>query len=426
MKFYAQILYFFFIIAFVITTNASEIKVIQGKSYANIVWYNLVDDQMSSADWKQWDIMFLVKGQNAAIHVNDAANVKLWEVLGAKIDDFGKDIDTTGLTSNPEKFKEWFNSDSTWAIGAFNCGLNGFDGHGDFGWGAYNMSTHSISGTKFFIIKDVNGVYYQIKIDDLAGGVFYFEYKSLDGKIEKSVEFKKSSASPKTFGYFSLSNPEAQFSFEPDNWSLAFGKYIAQVTDNDGNLQPYPVNGVRHNFGFRSVKVDTDEPATEKAPTELLMYSTKISTIGHEWKKLNANMQWVIPNDRVYFVFTTDEEVYRLVFKAFTGSSTGEITFEKTKENVVVVSVDETSNVSLALAPNVLHSGQPITLVYSSDKNISGTIDIIDLLGNKFYSTTTDFNSTNYLSLNPVLPKGMYFVKVTINGTSQVLKLIVQ
>lgn len=426
MKLYTKLLAIFFVLAFVISTNAAEIKIVQGKSYANMVWYNLIDDQISTADWKQWDIMFLVKGQNAAIHVNDAAGVKLWEVVGSKIEDYGKAIDTTGLTSNPDKFKEWFNSDSTWAIGAFNCGLNGFDGHGDFGWGAYNMATHSISGTKFFVIKDVNGVYYQIKIDDLAGGTFYLEYKSLDGKVDKSIEFKKGSVSPKTFGYLSLSNPDAKFSFEPDNWSLVFGKYIAQVKDNNGNLQPYPVNGVRHNVGYRSVRVDTDEPKTEKAPTELSAYSPKISSIGHEWKKLDANMAWYIPDDRVYFVFTPDEEVYRLVFKTFSGSSTGETTFEKTKENVVVVSVDETTNLTLALAPNVLNSGQPINLVYSSDKNITGDIDIIDALGNRFYSTTTDFNSTNYLSLNPILPKGMYFVKITINGTPQVLKLIVQ
>lgn len=426
MKIYKRILVVFFIVAFVISTNAAEIKVVQGKGYANTVWYNLVDDNMSSADWKQWDIMFLVKGQNAAIHINDAANVKLWEVVGAKIDDFGKAIDTTGLTSNPDKFKEWHNSDSTWAIGAFNCGLNGFDGHGDFGWGSYNMSTHSITGTKLFIIKDVSNNYYQIKIDDLTGGTFYFQYKSLDGKIEKSVEFKKSSVAPKSFGYFSLSNPDAKFNFEPDNWSLVFGKYIAQVTDNQGNKQPYPVNGVRHNIGYRAVQIYTDEPMTEKAPTELSQYSTKITTIGHEWKKLDANMQWVIPNDRVYFVLTPDKEVYRLVFKAFTGSSTGEITFEKTKENVEVVSVDETNYISLTLAPNVLNSGQPIHLVYSSDKNITGNIDIVDILGNKYYSTTTDFKSTNFLRLNPILPKGLYFVKVTINGTPKVLKLIVQ
>ncbi len=426
MKHYTKLLTLIFVIAFVINTNAAEIKVIQGKSYGNMVWYNLVDDQMSSADLKQWDIMFLVKGQNAAIHINDAANVKLWEVVGAKIDDYGKQIDTIGLTSNSNKFKEWYNSDSTWAIGAFNCGLNGFDGDGNFGWGSYNMATHSISGTKFFIIKDVNNVYYQIKIDDLAGGVFYFEYKSLDGKIDKSIEFKKSSVSPKTFGYFSLSNPEEKLVFEPNNWSLVFGKYVAQVVDNNGNKQPYPVNGVRHNVGYRSVRVDTDEPNTEKAPTELYAYSPKISTIGHEWKKLDANFNWSVPDDRVYFVFTPDAEVYRLVFKTFSGSSTGETTFEKTKENVVVVSVDETSKLSLALAPSVLSSGQPIKLVYNSDKSVQGNIDITDILGNNFYSTITDFNSANYLSLNPILPKGMYFVKIAINGTPQVLKLIVQ
>lgn len=426
MKLYKKLLVALFILAFVVSTNAVEIKIVQGKGYANMVWYNLVDNQMSTADWKQWDIMFMVKGQNAAIHINDAANVKLWEVVGAKIEDYGKPIDTTGLTSNTNKFIEWHNSDSTWAIGAFNCGLNGFDGHGDFGWGAYNMATHSISGKKFFIIKDVNNDYYQIKIEDLAGGTFYFEYKSLDGKIDKSVEFKKSSAAGKTFGYFSLSKPDAKFNFEPDTWSLLFGKYTAQITNKEGNKVPYPVNGIRHGVRYRSVMVNTDEPMTEKAPTKIEAYSPKISTIGHEWKKLDANMNWTIPNDRVYFVFTPDQEVYRLVFKTFSGSSTGETTFEKTKENVVVVSVDETNKVSFSLAPSVGTSGQPINLVYSTDKSIQGTIDILDLLGNKYYSTSTDFNATNYLSLNPILPPGMYFVKVTINGTSQVLKLIVQ
>lgn len=426
MKTYKTIFTLLLLFVLVVNLPAAEIKVVQGKSYANMVWYNLADDAMSTADWKQWDIMFLVKGQNAAIHVNDAANVKLWEVVGAKIDDFGKAIDTTGLSTNSDKFKEWFNSDSTWAIGAFNCGLNGFDGHGDFGWGSYNMATHSISGNKLFIIRDVNGKYYQIKIDDLAGGTFYFEYKSLDGTIQKSVEFKKSSVAPKTFGYFSLSNPDKQFSFEPDNWSLVFGKYIAQVTDNQGNKQPYPVNGIRHNVGYYSVKVDTDEPMNELAPTDFAAYSPKISTIGHEWKKLDANMNWTIPNDRAYFVFTPDKTVYRLVFKTFTGSSTGEITFDKTKQDVVVVSVNENSNIALTLAPNVLKVGEPLNLVYNTDIPTNAQIDIVDILGNYHYSTTSNLIAANYLKLNPILSPGIYFVKVSINGSTKILKLIVQ
>lgn len=133
---------------------AEDVVLSTGKSYLNMSFYNFDEKTTSTIELKSWDLAFVVAGTNGAIHINSGAGTQLWEVVGKTTEDFDNPIDTTGITTNKDLFKSWQNSDSTWAIGAFNCGMNGFDGSGDFGKGAYIINPNIN-----YVLQTANGIY---------------------------------------------------------------------------------------------------------------------------------------------------------------------------------------------------------------------------------------------------------------------------
>jgi hypothetical protein len=409
-----------------INAETTTVKVATGKTYSNLAWYDLTDDAISTKPLNGWDFAVLVPGQNAALIINSGAGCKLWEVVGKTVDDFGNSIDTNGLTTNINLFKEWYNSDDTWAVGAFNCNLNGFDGDGDFGWGTYNMTTHVISGTKLFIIKSSTGKYYQIRIEDLLSGEFYFSFANLDGSESKTESISKKAFPGKTFGYYNLATKE-KHDLDPPGWSLLFGKYMAQVDNGQGGTSPYMVNGIRHNYNWWAVKVSGQNPATVQTPGAE-EFSGRITTIGHEWKKLNANFEWEIPTDLCYFIMSEDGLAWKLVFKAFSGSSTGETTFEKTPVFVNSIKDNDGNSVGFfAITPNVIENNGSFDIAYGSKSDAFPTeISIYDLNGNKVYMQNFDNSTFNAVSVTPKLTSGMYFVVMNIAGLTSSQKLIVK
>jgi hypothetical protein len=409
-----------------INAETTTVKVATGKTYSNLAWYDLNDDATSSQPLIAWDFAILCPGQNAAVIINSGVGCKLWEVVGKTVDDFGNSIDTVGMTTKTDQFKEWFNSDVTWSIGAFNCGSDGFEGSGDFGWGTYNINTHTITGSKLFIMKSAAGKFYQIRIEDLLSGVFYFGYANLDGTGKLTKEISKKSFPGKTFGYFSFTTND-KVDLDADSWSLLFGKYITQVDNGQGGTSPYNVNGIRHNYGWSAVKIAGQNPANVTVPGGE-QFSGKITTIGHEWKKLNSSMAWEIPTDLCYFVLSEDGLGWKIVFKAFAGSTTGEVTFEKTP--VKVVSVEDNSGNKagfFSISPNVIESDGSFDLAYGS---LNGTlpteITIYDLNGNKVFAQNLDASALSAVTVSPRLSTGMYLISMNIGGNNSVQKLIVK
>lgn len=426
MKLFTTLTLLFFTALALQSAETTTVKVATGKSYANLAWYNLADDATVQNPLKSWDFSILVPGQNGSILINSGAGCKLWEVVGKTVDDFGTDLDTNGLNSNTTLFKEWFNSDDTWSIGAFNCGMNGFENDGDFGWGAYDMNTHFITGKKLFIFKDMNGNFFQIRIEDLISGEFTFSFANLDGSSPTTSTISKKSFPAKTFGYFTLST-NSESNIDADTWSLLFGKYIAQVSDDKGGFVPYMVNGIRHNYGWTAVKVSGQDPATVNTPAAD-QFVSKITTIGHEWKKLNTNYEWEIPTDLCYFVQSEDGLIWKLVFKAFAGSSTGEVTFEKTSVEPNVIKDNDGNYIGkFSISPNEIDQNGSFDIVYGiKESNLNSELSIFDLMGNKVYSTGLENNSFNALRVSPRLSSGMYFVVLKIAGTQSTQKLIVK
>lgn len=414
-----------------ITTNlfsyeTTTIKVATGKTYSNLAWYNLSDDAITTNALNLWDIAILVPGQNASIIINSGAGCKLWEVVGKTVDDFESSLDTVGLTTNTTRFKEWYNSDMAWSVGAFNCGLDGFENGGDFGWGGYNMSTHAISGTKLFIIKTASGHHYQIRIEDLLSGLFYFSYAELDGTGTKTVELSKKSFPDKTFGYYSLTENKS-LDLDPLGWSLLFGKYMAQVDNGQGGTSPYMVNGIRLNYAWSAAKVEGVDPSKATTPSADA-FSYSVTAIGHTWKKLNSSYEWELPTDLCYFVQSEDGLIWKLVFKAFSGSATGEATFEKTQVDPNTIKDNDGNSLGFfAIMPNVIDNGGTFDITYGIKGNESGSeLSIYDINGIKVFSQNFDNNNFNALKVSPKLSSGMYLVVMSINGNASAQKLIVK
>ncbi len=421
----------FFVFALVFSNSIAEtttVEVANGKSYSKCVWYNLEDDATTSAALNAWDLSILTKGTNATIRINSGAGCRLWEVVGKTVDDFGNVIDTTGLNTDQTKFIEWLDSDESWVVGAFNMGKNGFEDNGDFGWGEYNMSTHAISGKKLFIFKDLAGNYYQMRIEDLIGGILYFSYADLNGNNSKTVEFNKKNYSTKSFAYYSLATtPGEKLDLEPSAWSLLFGKYMAMVDDGQGGKTPYNVNGILINYEWSAVKVAGQDPATVTTPTND-SFTSNISTIGHLWKHLNQDFQWEIPSDLCYFVMSPDGLIWKIVFTGFEGASTGKVIFEKTPVEPNSVK-DNNGNITgnFAITPNIVAPNEAMNITYSTNSNNSQPkIEIFNLNSQKQYEMNLPASNFNALQINPKLSSGIYFVVFSIDGNKEVQKLIVQ
>ena len=409
------------------STFSNEVTLSVGPQYANQVWYNITNNEQTTQPLASWDIAFYSYDQNASIRINSGAGAKLWEVLGKTLIDFGTDIDTTGLTSNPERFVEWFNSDTTWAVGAFNRGRNGFENDGDFGWGAYNMSTHAIVGDKLFIYKSIEGKYYIIIIEDLIGGTYTFTYRLLDNPETATREFSKKSTSTKLFGYYSIS-ADNYLDFEPlqDSWELLFTKYTAMIYDENGNLVPYGVMGALSNRGIKVAKVE-DVPTNQSTTPVLDSFLTNISTIGHTWKIYDFNSGWSLVPDLSYFVIANNGEIYKIVFTSFGGSSTGEITFDNNWVETGVNESFETGN-SFVLTPNIIEKHNAFDILLNANSSTyTAKLNIYSITGENILSRDLSLaNGLNAFSIENNLSSGIYIVALNLNGKTQVQKLIVK
>lgn len=406
---------------------SNTVNISLGPQYKNQLWYNISNNEQTTQELATWDIAFFSNGQDASIRINSGAGARLWEVLGKTTTDFGLDLDTTGLTSNPERFVEWYNSDTTWSIGAFNRGRNGFENDGDFGWGVYNMNTHVIVGDKLFVFRSIEGKYYLIIIEDLLSGTYTFTYRLLNNPETVTREFNKTSTSTKLFGYYSISADD-YLDIEPlqDSWELLFSKYTAMIYDDNGNLVPYGVMGTLSNRGIKVAKVQNVPTDISTAPI-LDSFLTNISTIGHTWKTYDFNSGWSLVPDLSYFVIANNGEIYKIVFTSFGGSSTGDITFDNNWIEVGVNESFEAGNLFI-LPSNIIERNTPFDLLLNANSlSNSAKLNVYTITGENLLSRDLNIaNGLNAFSIDNNFTSGMYLVAININGSTQVKKLIVK
>lgn len=418
-----------FVFLYVSLALAEIINIDLKPTYANDVWFDFTNGVVKEEPSNNWDIALQVNTQDAGIFINSHNNCKLWVVPNADWDMWDQPLDTTGMTA---EWTEGFNSTETWAVGAFNLGQNGFMTNGDFGWGEYNMATHSISGTKIFVLKLVSNKYVKIMVESLSGGIYSLKWSNLDNSDETLLNVRKNDYKDRLFAYVQI--PSANIiDREPalSTWALLFGKYIGLTPNQAGDLLPYGLNGVRTNPAYRTARISGVPTLDAKAPfLDDENYTKNIARIGSDWKKLNpVTFSFSIVDSLTFFV-TKDlngadqPNINKIVFKTFEGSSSGKLSFEL--NGTTSVSEQEYFSQNVNIYPSITTSNSEINFEFPSDLTGDVKITLMDLNGR----TISNANFSNEFSNGigrlqlPTLSAGSYLIRIQ-NNQSLVLKNII-
>jgi len=286
-----------------------------GAGYANEIYCRLNDGLITTVPRNNWDIAFSVSPREAAILANSTSGVILKAYPVSSGWNWSDPIDTIGYSS----WTTLYNSDTTWTEGAFNMNATG---HPNYGWGLYDINTHNLTGISLYIIKTRNESFKKIWIMNKisAEQKYSFRYSDLDGSNEKTINLDLA-GSTKNFVYYSVDTDE-EVDREPDKdkWDILFTKWIDKSIN-------YPVTGVLQNIGVSAQESTDTDPMSKVFPATGFL--TDISTIGSDWKIINMDTyQYTIDETRVFFVKDLKGDVYRIKFKTFDGSTTGNLTFD--------------------------------------------------------------------------------------------------
>jgi hypothetical protein len=186
------------------------------------------------------------------------------------------------------------------------------------------MNTHNLAGVSLYIIKTRATLYKKIWIDNKLSKEqkYTFRYADLDGSNEHTVLLDLA-GSAKNFVYYSLdSNVEVDREPDSDKWDILFTKYHTIIEDQDYN----PI-GVLQNIDVTAQESTDTDPKSKVFPSTGFL--AEINTIGYTWKIINMDTyQYSIDDTRVFFVKDLNEDVYRIKFNTFEGSSTGNLSFD--------------------------------------------------------------------------------------------------
>ncbi|MGV0977898.1 T9SS type A sorting domain-containing protein [Empedobacter falsenii] len=400
-----------------VAINAQTIKgeVTMGAAYANDVYYGLADQSTNSVNRSDWDISFYRKSNmSTGIRVNDGAGIQVYEASN----DLSKwnAIDVANLST----WTALYNSDTDWQKGAFN------NGSATYGWGNYSIANHYVNGSIIFVLKYATGEYVKLKIDNFAAplGEYNFTYSKLTNgtwSADTKVNLPHKTNPTNLFNYYSLLTDKA-VTPEPDQskWDLKFTKYVTPLTTNEGDVVMYTVTGVLQSDLIKVAKTESGNPTDDTA------YVADINAVGYNWKTLSGWSYVVNPTNH-FIKNTSTNQIYKLVFKTFEGTSTGKITFDY--ENVTTnLGTTELAKTKF----EIYTTSQPKTigLVYNSQEAKSSPLNIQiyaingQLVHQESYQPTSSFtNKTIQLSK---LSAGVYIVKVQSADKVETKKIVLK
>lgn len=393
-----------------------------GAGYGNQKWYSLQNDEQGTQSKDNWDLAFEISGYTASILANvQKTNFAVYKAPYS-IAQYAA-IDTSGISSWPLLY----NSDTTWTSGAFNSTAS-LSNSFDLGWGTYNNVTHIITGDSCYVVKLSATIYKKLKLIDLNGGVYSFEYANLDGSGSQSQSLVKGNYSGKNFIYFDMS-ANAVVDREPasSSWDLSFVKYISFVPPN---ATPYAVTGVLSNKGVLVAQADNVPSPASYTNFSAHNFQTAINTIGYDWKEINmSTFAWDIKGDTVFFVKDKPGNIWKLRFTKFSGSSTGNFIFSKEKLSSVGIQELNATILSMALYPNPSYGTNVNLLVSVKDLVQTAKLTIYDINGKLMRATDCGRLQPDQINTVPVdtdgLSNGVYIINVSVNGSSVNQKLII-
>ena len=324
-------------------------QVSMGASYGEQAYYKLSTGEVTTIANNAWDIAFSNEGMtDAGVFINESASL-----MGSPIKLFlTSETDWNTTITDVSLFVDdvaVLNPETNWITGAFNTvadETNPFD----YGWGAYNPTSHTIEGDKIFVIQKRDGSFFKLQITSLSGGVYNFKYADLDGSNEVSTSVSKEDSPGHDLIYFSFdTGDEVEV---PTDYDLIFQRYSTPLPDGMGGVINYTVSGVLLAPNTSAVVAYDVDPATVEESDYADQYSTDLATIGYNWKSYDFTSGWLIDDSRANFVKTAEGELYKIVFFDFEGSSTGVTTLEKTALGATTTNQLDNTVSTLELFPN--------------------------------------------------------------------------
>jgi hypothetical protein len=395
-----------------------------GTGYNNEIYYNMSAGDKGDINRKQWDIAFRASRMSASILTNDAANNNVIGLSGVELYTYPNSdtsgwatVDTAGIST----WKNMVNSTTDWEEGAF---CRNQKGHPDYGWGKYNTATHNVVGDSLFIIKLRDGSLRKLWIIEKysSDNIFKFRFANIDGTDDNTITLDCSPYTDKNFIGYSLTTKEA-VDFEPvasSEWDILFTKYA--YTYPDGTI--YQVTGVLDNYG---VKVNKFEGVpTDYRLFDLTTMDSTRSPIGWEWKTYDfANNVYTV-DTAVYFVQDKGGNIHRLVFRAFAGTTSGMIVFDKEMISATGINEIAGSAVNVAVYPNPVADRMNLVLNPGKSRNVA--VSLNDLSGRTVFNQPYELPSETLSTISiPVsdLKSGMYIVRIQVGSSTVSRKVLV-
>ncbi len=398
------------------TAILAQTTVTTGPGNTQQTYYSLQNGVVGTGALADWDIAFEITGFTGSILANTAKGMLVYKAPYTVAQ--WTAVDTIGMAATWTKS---FNSETLWTAGAFNQGLSADPF--DLGWGVYNMITHQVVGDSVFVIKLADASYRKLRIDGLTTGTYSFTWAEIDGANEGTATLAKSAFTGKNFGYFSFVtgtnvDPEPPTA----SWDLLFTKYTSII--NAPAPTPYGVAGVLQNKNIDALQIDGVDPAV--ADWTSAPFDTTINIIGYDWKIFNnTTFQYEYPVDRTYFVKDQAGNIWKLVFTAYGGGATGDMTFNQ--DLVSATAVDEISSTDrLIVYPNPVVNGNA-TLVIDANVDLAN-LTIHDVNG-KLVSgiKLTGLNGLAQRNVDVSgLPAGIYVLRLQGEGLSSTTRLVIE
>lgn len=370
--------------------NYQTVSLSYGPGYSQDIYYSCATGQVAAVPANNWDIAFTSRLMDASILINEVKGVQLYEV-SSDVNDF-TNLDTTGLLTTP-----LHNSDTAWEYGAFNANATV---HPNYGWGNYNQITHTVTGTKVFVLVLADGTYKKMVIDAMdASGTYTFRIANLDNTGLLTKTASKATYSTKNFFYYDVAG-DLFVDREPatTTWDLVFRRYLSPIQN-----QWYPVSGVQSNLGIQTAEargVDTTQVVWGNYP----LSSDNINVIGSDWKYFDMNaFQFMVEDSLSYFVESQDGNLYKLVFKSFSGTSTGNFSFSQSIASSI--GAEESKVINFSFFPNPASSWVRITGIENGK-----TVELIAINGQVVDRQVATHGEATFGVSN--LPRGMYLLRV--------------
>lgn len=401
----------FAILSLPVSAQLVQDSVTLGAGYANNSYYNFATGEVATANNESWHLAFDVSGFGWEIRINGGTGVRLYKYSNDTMD--WNNIDTSTIAS----WTPYYNSDTSWAYGAFSNGADISD-PADLGWGLYNTATHHVNGNRIYVVQLPSGALQQVIIQKLASGTWSFRHANLDGSNAHTTDLHKVNYVNKAYAYYNLETATIH-DLEPElyTYDLVFGKYLAEVAP----MTYYGVTGVRTHSTLRAAEYTGVDPETTMYQSG--DFNTNISIIGHDWKSFDFGCScYLIPDDLVYFATDHNGDIWRIIFEKFEGSSTGKIVFSK--EKVFSVGIAETpERNTLAVYPNPAVNNAYINLPEGVSSN--ALVTIVSATGQvaqrQQVNTTTGTAALNLENL----ASGLYIVQLQSDNQTWSQRLLV-